>query len=291
VIYSESSDSDESSPVSKPSRDSVATAALVSAVPRVKQSNASALLSRNSEQSVPRISKSASQPLEATSLFQKLKVQDRAHKEVKGADAPPIKHIQSPQEHLDVNGDVASQPALAQQLLVLLSTSPSHHTDTVVSTHKLSRLTPASRSLSLQDAVEPDDAVADEDHEAMVTAAREHYVDDCENEHGIPLIPAVRSAILDGTPVAVSDVRRLSLNQDSSPPAVLLRKAPSPSISSSNSFIPSRRGSERVCIIRAPMPHTNLQLHEDADGWALQDVDPIFLHRRTRHFGCIYQRT
>ncbi len=289
MIYSESSDSDESSPVSKPSSDSVATAALVSAVPRVKLSNASALLSRNSEQSVPRISKSASQPLEATSLFQKLKVQDRAHKEVKGADAPPIKHIQSPQEHLDVNGDVASQPALAQQLLVHLSTPPSHHTDTDVSARKLSRLT--SRSLSLQDAVEPDDAVADEDHEAMVTAAREHYVDDCENEHGIPVIPAVRSAILDGTPVAVSDVRRLSLNQDSSPPAVLLRKAPSPLISSSNSFIPSRRGSERVCIIRAPMPHTNLQLHEDADGWALQDVDPIFLHRRTRHFGGIYQRT
>ena len=289
MIYSESSDSDESSPVSKPSTDSFATAALVPSVPRVKFSNASALLSRNSEQSAPRVSKSASRPLEATSLFQKLKVQDCAHKEVKATDTTPIKHIQSPQVHLDVNVDVASQSALAQRPPVLLSTPPSHHVDTDVSAHKLSLSTPASRSLCLQDAVEPDDAVADEDHEAMVTAAREHYVDDCENEHGIPVIPAVRSAILDGTPVAVSDVRRLSLNQDSSPPAVLLRKAPSPLISSSNFFFPSRRGSERVCIIRAPMPHTNLQLHEDADGWALQDVDPIFLHRRTRHVGGIYQ--
>ncbi len=87
-----------------------------------------------------------------------------------------------------------------------------------------------------------DDGAADSDHEAMVIAAREHYVDDCENEHGIPVIPAVRSAILEGTPVAVSEVRRLSLTRDNSSAASPYHQSPMPLKSSPQSVIPSRRG-------------------------------------------------
>lgn len=82
----------------------------------------------------------------------------------------------------------------------------------------------------------------DSDHEAMVVAAREHYVDDCENEHGIPVIPAVRSAILEGTPVAVSEVRRLSLNCDNAFLATLYHQSPMPLKPPPQSVIPSRRG-------------------------------------------------
>ena len=88
-----------------------------------------------------------------------------------------------------------------------------------------------------------DDDVADSDHEAMVAAAREHYVDDCENEHGITVIPAVRSAILEGTPVAVSEIRRLSLNRDTSSPAVVRRQSLAPLKSSPSLVIPIQRGS------------------------------------------------
>ena len=73
--------------------------------------------------------------------------------------------------------------------------------------------------------------------EAMVAAAREHYVDECENDHGIPVSPVVRSAILEGTPVAVGDVRRLS---ESVSPAPASRRSPPPIIPPLT--IPSRRG-------------------------------------------------
>jgi hypothetical protein len=43
----------------------------------------------------------------------------------------------------------------------------------------------------------------------MISAAREHHVDDCEKEHGTALSPVIRNAILEGTPVAASDMRLL----------------------------------------------------------------------------------
>lgn len=134
-----------------------------------------------------------------------------------------------------------------------------------------------------------DDAAADSDHEAMVAAAREHYVDDCENEHGITVIPAVRSAILEGTPVAVSEIRRLSLNRDTSSPDVARRRSLAPLKSSPSPAIPMQRGSApAVFCFKRVYCHTFLQLHEDANRWALQNMVPIFLLRRKGYVDCLF---
>ncbi len=84
--------------------------------------------------------------------------------------------------------------------------------------------------------------MADSDHEAMVTAAREHYVDDCVNEHGICIAPVVREAILVGTPVAVGEVRRLSLSNDLSSSAAPSRPSPPSLKFVTPTVIPKRRG-------------------------------------------------
>jgi hypothetical protein len=136
-----------------------------------------------------------------------------------------------------------------------------------------------------------DDAVADSDHDAMVAAAREHYVDDCESLHGITVIPAVRSAILEGTPVAVSEIRRLSLNRDTSSPAVARRQSLAPLKSSPSPVIPMQRGLVHAIFeFKMVHCHTFLQLHEDANSWALQNVVPIFLLRRKGYVDCLLQR-
>lgn len=87
-----------------------------------------------------------------------------------------------------------------------------------------------------------DHLVADSDYEAMVAAAREHYVDDCENELGISVTSVVRNAILEGTPVAVSEVKRLSLGGDRADATGPVRLSPRPSRATLQSNIPRRRG-------------------------------------------------
>ena len=95
----------------------------------------------------------------------------------------------------------------------------------------------------MQAIVISDHDATDSDQEAMVTAAREHYVDDCEKEHGIVVAPVVRSAILEGTPVAVSEVRRLSLgSRDQASLAAPRHKSPPRSKIATSTIIPRRRG-------------------------------------------------
>ncbi len=104
-----------------------------------------------------------------------------------------------------------------------------------------------------------DDLVADSDHEAMVAAAREHYVDDCENELGISVTPVVRNAILEGTPVAVSEVKRLSLGGDRADATGPVRLSPLPSRAPLQSNIPRRRGFARAAVFCArPFSHFSL---------------------------------
>jgi hypothetical protein len=100
----------------------------------------------------------------------------------------------------------------------------------------------------LQAVVILDDLVADSDHEAMVAAAREHYVDHCENELGIPVTPKVRNAILEGTPVAVSEVIRLSVGEGRAEPSGSLGHSPPPSAKLLQSNIPRRRGFEHAAV-------------------------------------------
>ena len=95
----------------------------------------------------------------------------------------------------------------------------------------------------MQGIVGLDQDAADSDHDAMVTAAREHYVDDCENEHGIVIAPVVRNAILEGNPVPVCEVRRLSLgSKDHAASAAPRRKSPPPLKTVNPAIIPRRRG-------------------------------------------------
>jgi hypothetical protein len=85
----------------------------------------------------------------------------------------------------------------------------------------------------------------------MVAAAREHYVDDCEKEHGIYVAPVVRNAILDGTPVAVSEVRRLSLEpRDQAFSAASRRKSPPLLKMATPNIIPRRRGYNLITFDR-----------------------------------------
>jgi hypothetical protein len=98
----------------QPLVDTVVTTAHNSAIPRVKLSNAKALLSRNSDQSVPKTSKAVTQPSGAPSLFQKLKVQDSAHHDVKSPVTIPEQHLEPPQAHPEPNIAAGPQePALS----------------------------------------------------------------------------------------------------------------------------------------------------------------------------------
>ncbi len=86
-----------------------------SAVPRVKLSNARALLSRTSEQPAAGNPKAGSQSSGPLSLFQKLKEQDYAHAtEVKPPDASPAKLMCPPQVHPGTNTEYASDPSREQ---------------------------------------------------------------------------------------------------------------------------------------------------------------------------------
>ena len=83
-----------------------------SAVQRVKPSNASALLSRKSDGQKPM--QAASQPSTASSLFQKLKVQESSQPStVKTADEGPINAIWPNQVSLESNIESGLEPVRA----------------------------------------------------------------------------------------------------------------------------------------------------------------------------------
>jgi hypothetical protein len=94
---SENIDLEDDEPSFNPSVDPVVSTAHSTAIPRVKLSNAKALLSRGADQSVPKPSKAVVQPSGAPSLFQKLKVQDSVHHGVKSPATIPEMHFEQPQ--------------------------------------------------------------------------------------------------------------------------------------------------------------------------------------------------
>ena len=98
----------------KPFTSAPASIANPSAVPRVKLSNARALLSRTSEQPAAGNLKAGSQSSGPPSLFQKLKEQDSAHPiDVKPPDAAKL--ICPPVVHSGTKVECASDPSREQQ--------------------------------------------------------------------------------------------------------------------------------------------------------------------------------
>ena len=117
---SDNSDSDDDynhEPAVKPFTSAPTSIANPSAVPRVKLSNARALLSRTSEQPAAGNPKAGSQSSGPPSLFQKLKEQDSAHPiDVKPPDASAAKLILPPLVHSGTKVECASDPSREQQL-------------------------------------------------------------------------------------------------------------------------------------------------------------------------------
>ncbi len=114
----DSDDDNDQEPAVKPFTSAPTSISNPSAVPRVKLSNARALLSRTSEQPAA-VNPRGSQSSGPLSLFQKLKEQDSAHAtEVKPPVASPAMRIGPPQVHPASNMEYASDPSREQHPVI-----------------------------------------------------------------------------------------------------------------------------------------------------------------------------